>query len=356
MRAGVRAQSLIDGPRLTERSGDDIEIRALGEDDAPALVALIRRCYGESYTEPEFYDALVLRAELASHRLVSIGAVIGRRVIGHLGTRIPIPGEVIVDTVGGVVDPDYRGFGLTARMGARMVADYPERGIVVARHIATGAHDRTQRLLVTSGAVATGVLLGHVPAGTDYRGIEHGFGDSRIGVVVYVQTYGRVDPLEVCVPDAYADTIVSLYAQLGIERRVVPRADVGSTHAGAARGWVGSAVHDAHHGISSFRFGELAGPASRPVIELLDVARSSSQTVAYADVPIADPRGVELIERLNQDGYFFGALLPGTAGSEAIRLQRVVDAPIAPQSIVTASPQGQALLDWITSQYEHKPK
>lgn len=322
----------------------------------PALIALIRRCYGDSYTEPEFYDSSVLRAELASHRLVSFGAVIAGRVVGHLGTRIPIAGDVIVDTVGGVVDPDYRGFGLTARMGARMVEDYRERSIVVARHIATGAHDRTQRLLVASGAVATGVLLAHVPAGTDYRGIPHGFGDSRIGVVVYVQTYGRADPLDVYLPDAYADTIVDLYAQLGLERRVVPRADLASVHAGAARGWVGSAVHDARLGISWFRFGELAGRTARPAIELLDVERSSSQTVAYADVPIADPRSVELIEQLNHDGYFFGALLPGTAGSEAVRLQRLVGAPIAPQSIVTASPQGQALLEWITSQYQRELK
>jgi hypothetical protein len=74
--------------------------------------------------------------------------------------------------------------------------------------------------------------------------------------------------------------------------------------------------------------------------------------VAYADVPIADPRSAELIERLHHHGFFFGALLPGTARSEAIRLQRVVGVPIAPQAIVTASPQGQLLLDWITSQYE----
>jgi len=50
-------------------------------------------------------------------------------------------------------------------------------------------------------------------------------------------------------------------------------------------------------------------------------------------------------------GHFFGALLPGTAGSEAIRLQRLVGVPIAPGAMVTASPQGQDLVDWIAGQY-----
>jgi GNAT superfamily N-acetyltransferase len=340
---------------LTPPADDGIEIRMLGEDDVPALIALIRRCYGESYTEPEFYDASWLRIALASDRLVSVGAVVGSRVVGHIGTRIPIPGDVIVDTVGGVVDPTYRGLGLTARMGARMAADHRDRGIVAARHVATGAHDRTQRLIADSGGVATGVLLGHVPAGTDYRGIEHGFGDSRIGVVVYFQMWGRLDQLDVYLPERYADQVVDLYAQVGLERHVSRRQLTASSKGTpAVLGWAGSASHDAQHGIAWLRFGELADDTARPAIELLEATRSRSQPVTYADVPIADPRSVELIELLNRRGFFFGALMPGTAGSEAIRLQRLDDVPIEPHAIVTASPQARLLLGWITAQYEQE--
>jgi hypothetical protein len=109
-------------------------------------------------------------------RLLSVGALVGGRVVGHLGTRVPISGDSVADTIAGMVDPDYRGLGLMSAMGGRMGADYDRLGIVALRHIATGAHDRTQRSIAASGGVATGVLLGHIPAGTDYRGIEHGFG------------------------------------------------------------------------------------------------------------------------------------------------------------------------------------
>ena len=162
---------------MTVSNRDEIEIRDLGPDDVPSLIACVRSCYGESYTEPEFYDPAFLRAELDEHRLLSVGALVGGRIVGHVGTRIARPGDSIADTVGGIVDPAYRGRGLTSAMGAHMVSHYDSVGIAGVRHLTTGAHDRTQRLIVASGGVATGVLLGHVASRTDYRGIEHGFGN-----------------------------------------------------------------------------------------------------------------------------------------------------------------------------------
>ena len=107
-------------------------------------------------------------------------------------------------------------------MGTRMVAEYRQLGIVGTRNVATGAHDRTQRLLVAAGAVATGVLLGHIRAGTDYRGLAHGFGDARIGAVVYFQAYAPLSPLDVHLPERLTRPVGELYQQLGIERRIVP--------------------------------------------------------------------------------------------------------------------------------------
>jgi hypothetical protein len=325
---------------------DHVEIRGLNEDDVPALIACVRRCYGESYTEPEFYDADHLRRELRAGRLLCVAAFVGERVVGHIGTRVPVAGDAIADTIAGIVDPDYRGMGLTVRIGAHMVAGYAELGIVGTRHLATGAHIRTQRPIVSSGGVATGVLLGHVPVGTDYRGIEHRFAVARIGVVVYFQSYhhGRLGALDVFLPDRYADRVTDLYERLAIERRHLPT--------GPSRPWVGSAHHDALRGISSLRFGVLAGADAPAAIDLIDKELPRCQPVAYADVPIADPRAPELIDLLHARGFFFGALLPGTAVSEAIRLQRLTNAPIAPDAIATASPEGRTLLEWIGELYE----
>ena len=327
---------------------DELEVRELGEDDVPSLIACIRRCYGETYAEHEFYDAAYVRGELRAGRLISVGALDGTRIVGHVGTRVRGRGDVIAETVCGVVDPDYRGRGLIAQVGGPMTARYGELGIAGIMHFATGAHDRTQRPIVASGAVPTGVLLGHIAAETEYRGIEHPFVDKRIGVVVYVHMFGRLDALDVYVPQCYAEALADLYEQLALDRRVFSHNDAPRS----LQTWRGSAQHDAHRGISLLRFGALADAATVPAIELVDHTVSQCHTVAYADVPIADPRGLDVIARLAQTGFCFGALLPGTARTEAIRLQRLRGAAIEPHAIVTADSYGRSLLEWIIQQHQ----
>jgi hypothetical protein len=236
-------------------------------------------------------------------------------------------------------------------MGGQMVGDYRELGIVATRHIATGAHDRTQRNIASSGGVATGVLLGHIPAGTDYRGIEHGFGDARIAAVVYFQAFGPLGPLDVHLPGHYAELVGDLYNQLALERRLAPPSHAGSADR-STRAWAGSVHHDKRRGISSLRFGSLVGDATRPAIELVGEVLPQCQAIAYADVPIADRRAPDLLDLLHERGFCFGALLPGTAASEAIRMQRLSGTSIAPWATVTASSGGRALLEWISREYE----
>ena len=103
-------------------------------------------------------------------------------------------------------------------MGRQLFAMFQERGIVATRHLATGTHLRTQRPLAASGAVPTGVLLGHVRAGTQFRGVEHRFGHHRIGVVAYFQRYGDLEAFDVHLPEPYAAVLGELYERAGLNR------------------------------------------------------------------------------------------------------------------------------------------
>jgi GNAT superfamily N-acetyltransferase len=337
---------------MSDDGARPVDVRVLAEGNVGALIACIRSCYGDSYTEPEFYDSSYLRAELRAQRLFSVAAMVGPRVVGQLGTRMASSGDGIADTIAGVVDPDYRGLGRTRRMGTRMVAEYRQLGIVGTRNVATGAHDRTQRLLVAAGAVATGVLLGHIRAGTDYRGLAHGFGDARIGAVVYFQAYAPLAPLDVHLPGRFIEPVRELYQQLGIERRIVPHPRRPSPPgAESLIGLAGSADHDERRRLSTVRFGSLAPTATIPAIELIHRTVPHAQPVTYGDVPIADSRAPAVLDLLSHSGFCFGALLPGTATSEAIRMQRLAGTRPAPDQIATASPGGRALLEWITNDY-----
>jgi hypothetical protein len=332
------------------REGDAVEVRMLGADDVPALIACVRRCYGESYPEPDFYDAGLMRRELETGRLVGAVAKAGEGVVAHLGTRIPIPGDAVGDTVAGIVDPDYRSRGLMSSVGGRMVGALGDLGIVGTRHFATAAHSHTQRKIVAGGAAATGVLLGHIPGETDYRAMGLARGGPRIAAVVYYQAFGHLGPLDVYLTDRFAEIANDLYAQSALERHLVPRTHVGAPRSGAEV-WTGAVHHDARRGVSVLRFGSLARESNYPAVDLIDAVIQERRTIIYADVPIADRNAPDLLDLLHDRGFIFGALLPGTVASEALRMQRLMGASIAPESAVTASPEGRALLEWIAAEY-----
>jgi hypothetical protein len=329
---------------VTDESTDGLSVRRLEESDIDSLIDCARRCYGESYPEAEFYDPESVRHQLLDGRLISSVAVTeGGRVVGHIGTRIPIPGGIVGETMGGFVDPDHRGRGLLRRIGGVMAGGFREHGLVGARHIATGTHDRTQRPIVASGGIATGVLLGHVPAGTDYRGIDHDFGPARIGTVVYYQAFGELPPLVVHPSPRYAERLTSLREAVGVERCVEPAARSGGEP------FVAAVRHDAGSGVSSFRFGSIAWEGGENADALLAAELPHCGPVTYADVPLADPRAASLIGALRGHGFFFGAWLPGTTASEALRLQRIQGALVAPEKIVVASAGAAELRDWIAN-------
>ena len=95
----------------------------------------------------------------------------------------------------------------------------------------------------------------------------------------------------------------------------------------------------------------MADPSAGPATEALRRLRDHCEPVAYADLPLADPMTATVVEVLEREGFCFGALLPGSATTEAIRLQRTATGVVAPDAIATASPGGRALLQRITNEY-----
>jgi len=323
-----------------------IEIRELVPRDVDALAACVRRCYGSSYSLSDFYDLDWLRSQLATGRLLSVGACVGQRIVGHIGVSVVSPGDPVGDTVAGIVEPSFRGQGLVRQMGEVLFSAFTQRGIVATRHIATGAHLRTQRPLAESGAVETGVLLGHLPASTDYHGVGRSFGGARIGAVVFFQSHGDIGILDVHVAPRYHDAIGAIYRRAGLVRRIIESVPPQS-RAGSARAVASINVRsDSHAGVSTIGFS--AEPDHRLSTERLDAVLTGNVDVEYVDVPLCHVDGPQIVEWLRCRSFAFGSLLPGTASTERLRMQRV-SATTRPDLIQFATPEGRRLRNWIVA-------
>ena len=326
----------------------DVEIRPLGEADAAELIACVRRCYGETYGESGFYDEPWLIAQMRSLRLLNVGAFDGGRVVGHVGTTVVNPGDVVGDTVAAMVERAYRGRGLVHQMGRLLFAMFQERGIMATRHLATGTHLRTQRPLAESGAVPTGVLLGHVPAGTQFRGVEHRFDHHRIGVVVYFQRYADLEDFDVHLPARYSSVLTELYERVGLDRRDRPP-DVAAMALRQDEPTTDITVqHNRRANVSVVRIA--AAPDARISTAKLADALEHRVEVTYVDVPLAHRDCPSAVEWLRGRGFIFGALLPGTVNSECVRMQHVIANGVDPAAIECATDEGTRLRDWIASE------
>lgn len=331
------------------RGGAGVEVRPLGEADMAQLIACVRRCYGDTYGEPGFYDTDWLIAQMRSERLVSVGACDEGRVVGHVGATVTRPGDAVGDTVAAMVEPAYRGRGLVHQMGRLLFAAFQQRGIVATRHLATGTHLRTQGPLADSGAVPTGILLGHVQAGTQFRGVEHRFSSHRIGVVVYFQRYSALEDLDIHLPERDAPILTELYQRAGLTRHPKPPTDAGNSSLDG-KPTTGITVRYNHR--ASIVAVHIAGaPGARISTDQLANALDGHRAeVAYVDVPLTHPDCPAAVEWLRDRGFIYGALLPGTADSEHIRMQHVPADRVAPDAIECATAGGTQLRDWIANE------
>ena len=81
--------------------------------------------------------------------------------------------------------------------------------------------------------------------------------------------------------------------------------------------------------------------------QTLNSALERGREVIYLDVSLADPAVDAAVEIARNNGFFFGALLVDRLGCDRLRLQCYDPAVAAPNSMVVATEQGQALLDYI---------
>lgn len=304
---------------MSERSAaapDEIAIRRLRPDDAEQLVDCFRRCYGETYVADAFYDPLRLAERVAAQQLRSVVAVDrADGIVGHMGLTIRERPSLTVDAGNTVVDPRCRGQNLAARLAAELVTLCREEGFVGFHHYPTTAHPVMQRLAVAGGGVETGVMLGYIPAGTDYRELA-GSAALRLAVVVVYQPLAPAPARRVFVPERYAELVQRAYAEARLEREV--REPLRSLDGES----IVTPSYDQRRGLLRLSVSR-AGDDLAERIEA--VASASPADVVHLDLDLSDAGVAAAVEIARRCRFAFCALLPEYAMGDVLRLQRLAD-------------------------------
>lgn len=318
----------------------DVQIRRLTAADAQPLVSCFERCYGDTYPNESFHDPATI-AELArSGTLRSVVATTADgRIVGHTGLTLRDPAATVTEAGNTVVDPEFRGAGILGRMGTALADLCRESGFVGYVHYPTAAHDVMQRHSVAGGGFETGVMLGYIPAETDYRDIEQSA--SRIAATVVYQPFAEAAQIDVVIPDRYAHILGRLYGQMGLRRIRVPGSDTGSQHSEL------TARFNARRNLLHLQIEHIGSDVAEVIAQwMLD----HPADVTHVDLVLDEPFINHCVDGLAMRGFFFCGLLPGFARSDVLRLQHLRDQPAAVFAPNLANASARSLLEIIDAE------
>ncbi len=308
----------------------DLRIRRLLPGDAAALGDLFRRCYGDTYGSPEFYDEHELTRRIDSGSLRSVVAVesgsVGDvdRLLGHTGMTVRERSALVCETGNTVVDPAARGQGLLKRLGAGLAELVRLEGFAGYVHFPTTAHPIMQKASVTNGGVETGVMLSYVPADTRYEAITDARESDaeRLAATVAFQPLADAPARMVRLPVRYERLLRSFYSAANLVREVAPITRDNVT-GGSARN-PQEASYSARRGVMYAALGRADAEHFADWLTQLQAGLTRHEPLlAHADLPLDSPFIDEQILQLNSLGFFFSGLLPEFAHTDVLRLQRL---------------------------------
>jgi len=305
------------------------------------LVRLMRASYGDSYEQRWLYDPVAIGERVSDGTMVSAVATDAGTIVGHLSIDLASAQDKVGESAHATVDPSERGRYIFERLKTFLAAQARDEGLLGLYSEATAAHPFSQAGNLALGAHEMGYLLGYIPSGVSYSDIETGEKSHRLSVAIMYLKTNDEPGREVHVPEAFADTVTSIYSNAGLSR------DVGSaaaTPTGDTRMTV--EPHPDHNEIL-LRLWSIGPDAAEVVGERLSRAIDEGVDCVHLGLPL-DPETVALGDRFADLGFFFGCVVPEfRPDGDALRLQYLNGVDPHPHDIATASDFGRALLERI---------
>jgi GNAT superfamily N-acetyltransferase len=296
---------------------EDITVRRLRADEAPRLIDCIRRCYGDTYLDPKFYDEEEVRRLLSTGTLESIAAVTPTgEVVGHMGITMRHPDDITANAGMTLVDPRYRGRKIARAVGAALGQRCAERGLVGIHDYPVTVHAATQKIGAEIG-VYTGLMLGNVPADVAFREMD-GQTPGRSATLIRYLPISTAPARDVFVAPVYRDIARSIYERARLDRRFPDPMSRSARERTALR-----RQYDERRQILRIlpeRLGTDTAAAFRAALSCDEAERAE---VVHVDLSMDDPCAPDAVVALSQLGFFFAGLLPEYRTGDVLRLQRL---------------------------------
>ena len=291
-------------------------------EDAVGVTRLFLSVYGDKYPIRKFIDPdLLIKENETNQTISSVARTPGGDVIGHNAIFHSAPSEKIFESGSGLVHRHYRG-------GQGIFTDMGVHGIKIADEEFKAAAIWGEFVCNRVFAQKAGRRVGWETCALEVDlmpAAMYSKEKSASGRVSTMMMFGELNPRrhQVFLPRVYEEWLKELYTKL-----TAPRDYASSTSAPRA-------------GVSSdlktqiFDFAQVARLIIHRVGDDFDAVFARNQedalkrkvVVFQAWLPLSDPATNWAVDRLREQGYFFGGLLPRWFDDDGILMQKILDPP-----------------------------
>lgn len=298
----------------------EIEVRLLRPGEAPLLISLIRRCYGETYIDPSFYRPATVKELLRRGCLHSIGAFAeDGQLVGHMGISLRPYGGITADAGMTLVDPAFRGRGIARRVAMGLAQQSMALGLVGVHDYPVTVHAATQRI-GAGFVVNTGLMLANMPADVEFQEMENPVEGARTSSLVRWIPFSLAPQRKVHLPAPYREQIEALYAEAYLSRTIFEpdnRIGGGASELDCSydgrRQTLRIAVTRAGRDLGAKVDAEIRGSVDR------------GSLIAHVDLRLGDAVTPAAVEMLRAQGFSFAGLLPEFRDGDVLRMQWLSD-------------------------------
>ncbi len=359
----IKDLSLLEIPKeLAEASSDEIghkdeiapldtplEFRLLRSDEGIGLARCLYRVYGFTYKDFVYYPEKI-KTMIEDGRLVSMVAVNPEgEIVAHQGLIKSHRDSKNAEIGMGAVDPRYRGRKLFEKIKEISFNHIRQQGVVGLFCEAVTIHPYSQKANIATGSKETGIMLGYVPSGRNFKGINSGGNDNkRFATVLMYNRILKEPKRTVWIPEELKEVAGKIYEH-GSFQRVFGVSGVNQDDDELTQADF-TVYNDNRLAIGCVKkYGQdLTGYVVGKTKELCN----ASIECIFLDLPLSRPETMRMYPELKKKGFFFCGIVPELEGEDYLRVQYLNNVNMAKEDIVLASDFSKYLLEVIWSGYE----
>lgn len=324
-------------------------ITSLAIEDIPNLIECVRRCYGDSYTNPVMYDAELLKNAIITKKMYSVVAKLeNNQIIGHCALTFEGVENASPEAGKMMVDPDYRGHHIAELIAKKRIEIAEDLGLPGFWTECVTNHPYSQHEMIAFNAKETGLFIGDVPPSFAMQGLQN-FSDTRMSLLTfYLPLKDR--PHNIYAPTQHSEHLNDLLKSLNLERNISNAMTIGS---GRTKIKTEIDSEDQVANITITHIGEDLVAAVQIELQKVEALNLAS---AYIDLPIAQEAAANAYMELETLGFFWGSWIPhySTQG-DILRLQKIYQS-VNVNEIICAREQGEEVKQFVVSEWERVSK